>query len=245
MNTSMVLILGANSDIATATARRFAKEGVNLQLASRDIEELEKTGADLSIRYNIDVATLQFDATDYASHKEFYERLDPKPDGVILAFGTMFDQEKTQSDFEFSKMMIETNYLGAVSILEVVAKDFEDRQRGFIAGISSVAGDRGRQSNYIYGSSKSGLSSYLQGLSHRLSPSNVSVLTVKPGYVDTKMTAHLDLPDLLTAKPGEVADALYKGILKQKETVYVKGIWRFIMLIIIHIPAFVFKKIKL
>lgn len=245
MKISTVLILGANSNIATALARRFAKEGVNLQLASRDIEELEKTGADLAIRYNIDVATLHFDATDYASHEDFYQSLDPRPDGVILAFGTMFDQEKAQTDFELSKKMIETNYLGAVSILEIAAKDFGERQRGFIAGISSVAGDRGRRSNYIYGSSKSGLSSYLQGLSHRLSQSNVSVLTVKPGFVDTKMTAHLDLPDFLTAKPEEVADAIYKGIIKQKDTIYVKGIWRFIMLLIIHIPTSIFKKLKL
>lgn len=245
MNASTVLILGANSDIAAAAAKRFAQEGINLQLASRDLEELRKTAADLSIRYGIDAAALQFDATDYASHKDFYESLDSKPDGVVLAFGVMFDQEQAQNDFDLSRKMVETNYLGAISILEIIADDFEEKQRGFIAAVSSVAGDRGRMSNYIYGSSKSALSAYLQGLSHRLSYSDVSVLTVKPGFVDTKMTAHLDLPGFLTAQPEQVADALYKGIEKQKDTIYVKSIWRVIMFVIIHIPTFLFKKIKL
>lgn len=245
MNRSTVLILGANSDIAIATAKYFASQGFNLQLASRDIVELQKTAADISIRHKVNATALRFDATDYDSHKDFYKNLNPEPDGVILAFGTMVDQDEAQTNFKISKNMIETNYLGAVSILEIASADFEDRKRGFIVGISSVAGDRGRQSNYIYGSTKAAFSTYLQGLSHRLYETEVSVLTVKPGYVDTKMTAHLDPPSFLTAQPEEVAEAIYKGIKNSSEKIYVKGIWRFIMLIIIHIPAFIFKKFKL
>ncbi|MGM0582469.1 MAG: SDR family oxidoreductase [Bacteroidota bacterium] len=245
MKESWVLILGANSDIATATAKYFARRGYNLQLASRSTDELEKTASDLSIRYAVDVKSLKFDATNFESHKGFYNGLEEKPDGVIVAFGTMYDQEKAQKNFNLSKNTIETNYLGAVSILEIIASDFEARKHGFIASISSVAGDRGRKSNYIYGSSKSALSSYLKGLSHRLADTNISVLNVKPGFVDTKMTAHLELPTFLTAQPIEVAKAIYKGVKKDKETIYVKGIWRFIMLIIIHIPAFIFKKTDL
>ena len=245
MNESWVLLFGANSDIATATARHFAAKGYNIQLASRDIEELKKTASDISIRYDVDVKAFNFDATDYESHAEFYQALNEKPDGVILAFGAMYDQEEAQKDFSITKQTIETNYVGAVSILEIVATAFETRQHGFIAAISSVAGDRGRKSNYIYGSSKAALSSYLQGLSHRLARSNVSVLTVKPGFVDTKMTDHLELPKLVTAQPKDVAKAIYNGVKKSKGTVYVKGVWRFIMLIIIHIPSFIFKKTNL
>jgi short-subunit dehydrogenase len=245
MNRSTVLVLGANSDIATATARRFAAEGYNLQLASRNLAELKKIASDITIRYDVEVTPLKFDATEYESHPRFYRSLKEKPEGVIVAFGTMYDQQNAQQDFELSKTMIETNYLGAVRMLELIAADFEEREHGFIVGISSVAGDRGRQSNYIYGSTKAALSSYLQGLSHRLAGSNVSVLTVKPGFVDTKMTAHIDLPDLLTAQPEEVAEAIFKGLRKQKEAIYVSGIWRLIMLIIIHIPSFIFKKTKL
>lgn len=245
MKKSVILILGANSDIAKAIANKFAREGHDLQLASRNTSELEKTSSDLSIRYKVDVATFYFDATDFPSHKNFYNNLDRKPDGVVLAFGTMFDQEEAQKNFELSKNMIQTNYLGAVSILEIIAADFENRKEGFMACISSVAGERGRRSNYIYGSSKAALSSYLQGLTHRLASSNIPVLTVKPGFVDTKMTAHLELPDLLTAKPSTVANAVFIGIKEKKNTIYVKGIWRYIMFIIILIPSFIFKKTKL
>lgn len=245
MKASNVLILGANSDIATATAKKFAEEGFNLQLASRDVEELEKTAANLSIRYHIDASTHYFDATDYSSHKIFFAGLAPKPDGVVVAFGTMVDQQVAQSNFGYAKNMIETNYLGVVSILEVIASDFEDRKHGFITGISSVAGERGRKSNYIYGSSKSGLTTYLQGLSHRLSHSNILVQIVKPGFVNTKMTAHLDLPNILTAEPKDVGEQIYKGIKKRKGTIYVKSIWGYIMLVVRNIPAFLFEKINL
>ena len=245
MKAASVLILGANSDIATATAKYFAKKGYNLQMASRNIKELEKTAADISIRYGVDVEPLNFDATNYKSHEDFYKGLVERPDGVILGFGTMYRQEEAQKDFKLIKKTIETNYLGAVSILEIIAADFENRNHGFITAISSVAGDRGRKSNYIYGSSKSALSTYLQGLSHRFANSNVTVMTVKPGFVETKMTADLDLPKLLTAQPKHVAKAIYNGLKKNKETIYVNRIWRVIMSIIIHIPSFIFKRMNI
>jgi decaprenylphospho-beta-D-erythro-pentofuranosid-2-ulose 2-reductase len=245
MNSPWLLILGATSDIAVAAAQRFAKEGYNIYLASRNLEELNKTASDIQLRFHVQTNALSFDARDFESHKSFYADLPIKPDGVILAFGSMHDQIKTQNDFLLAQDTLESNFMGAVSILEIIANDFETRKSGFIVGISSVAGDRGRQSNYIYGSSKAALSTYLAGLRHRLSKTGISVLSVKPGFVRTKMTAHLDLPNLLTAEPAQVAEAVYRGVIRKKSTIYVKSLWRIIMLIITHVPEFIFIKTKL
>lgn len=240
-----LLVLGANSDMAIATAKRYAQAGYNLYLASRNLEECAKNAADIRLRYQVEVQALQFDARDFTTHAEFYAGLVVKPQGVVLAFGFMADQQQAQADFNLAKAMIDTNYSGAVSILEIIAADFEQRQSGFIVGISSVAGDRGRMSNYIYGSTKAALSAYLAGLRHRLIKSNVSVLTVKPGFVATKMTEDLDLPAKLTAQPEQVGDAIFKAVEKRKSTIYIKSIWRLIMLIIVHLPNFVFHKTKM
>jgi decaprenylphospho-beta-D-erythro-pentofuranosid-2-ulose 2-reductase len=245
MSNAWLLVLGANSDIAVATARRFAKEGWNIYLASRDMDNLAKEATNLSLRYGVDARESFFDAIDFASHHVFYDALDPKPAGIILAFGLLGDQLSAQKDFSIATKIIESNYMGAVSILEVIAHDFEVRGSGFIVGISSVAGDRGRASNYIYGSAKGGLSVYLSGLRHRLAKSNVHVMTVKPGFVATKMTAGMDLPTKLLASPGEVAKAIYFGTLGNHNTIYVKKIWRLIILIITHIPEKIFKKTNL
>ncbi len=245
MKNEWILILGAGSAIAIATARRFAREGYNIYLASRNLEELNIEAGHQKIKYKINTKALYFDALDYDSHPAFYADLENKPVGVILAFGMLGEQEEAQKNFSAAKKIIDTNYTGAVSIFEIIAGDFEDRKKGFMAGISSVAGDRGRQSNYIYGSAKAGFSAYLSGLRHRLYKSGVSVLTVKPGFVDTKMTAKLDLPEKLTAKPEEAAERIYKAIQKNKNTIYIKPVWALIMLIIIHLPEFIFKKTKL
>jgi hypothetical protein len=164
---------------------------------------------------------------------------------VILAFGILGDQELAQKDFTKAQEIIETNFSGGVSILECVAEDFENLGRGFIVAISSVAADRGRKSNYIYGSSKAGFSAYLSGLRHRLFSSGVTVLTVKPGFVSTKMTNDMDLPTTLTAQPQEVAENIFRAIAKGRNTIYVKPVWRLIMFVIIHLPEFIFKRTDL
>ena len=245
MNNNWILILGAGSDIAIATAHKYAQNGYSIYLCSRNIKELKKEARNIEIRYEVNVDVIYFDALDYESHKEFYNDLPVKPKGVLLAFGLLGDQEAQQRQFELAKSVMDTNYVSAVSILEVVSQDFEKRKSGFIVGISSVAGDRGRSSNYIYGSSKAGFSTYLEGLQHRLCKSNVHVLIVKPGFVATKMTADMNLPDLLTAKPDEVSSAIYMGIEKKKNVIYVKRIWSLIMLVIRNIPNFIFKRMSL
>jgi len=241
-----LLVLGANSDIAQAAAAVFARqEGAHLYLASRDLESLERRAKDLELRYQVKTEVLAFDALDYASHAGFYQRLDPKPDGVLLAFGFMGEQSRSQRDFEQARRVLEVNLMAAVSILEIVAADFEAKGRGFIIGLASPAGERGRQSNYIYGTAKGGLIVYLSGLRHRLHRSGVRVLTVLPGFVNTKMTQGLDLPGLLVAEPEEAARDIYRAFKRGKDRVYSKWFWRYIMLIIRWLPERVFKRTNL
>jgi len=240
-----LLILGANSDIANAIAHKFAQEGYNLYLASRDTEKLKVNAKDIEVRYNVKVKYFYFDALNYSSHKQFYQNLPLKPEGVVCAFGYLGDQKKAQTDFKEVKQIINTNFTGCVSILNIIANDFEQRKRGFIIGISSVAGDRGRKSNYIYGSAKAGFTVYLSGLRNRLSKAGVQVITVKPGFVQTKMTQNMKLPKILTAKPQEVAEDIYKAMKKRKDVVYTKWMWQYIMLIIKLIPEKIFKKMSL
>ncbi|MEJ2662130.1 MAG: SDR family NAD(P)-dependent oxidoreductase, partial [Desulfobacteraceae bacterium] len=190
-----LLILGANSDVANAVARQFAAGAqADLFLASRDVALLAKKARDIEIRHDVTARALAFDAVDTATHQAFYDALDPKPDGVIAAFGYLGDQISAQSDFAEAQRIIQTNFTGAVSILEIVAADFQRRGRGFIIGISSVAGERGRQSNYFYGAAKGALSIYLSGLRNRMSKHRVRVITVLPGFIRTKMTQSLPLP---------------------------------------------------
>jgi short-subunit dehydrogenase len=164
---------------------------------------------------------------------------------VIVAAGYMAEQKICENDWSETLNTINVNFTGAVSILNIVANDMEKNKNGFIVGISSVAGDRGRKANYIYGSSKAAFSAYLSGLRNRLFESKVQVLTVKPGFVATKMTAGLDLPEKLTANPEDVANDIYTAQQKSKDVLYTKGIWRLVMLIIKHIPEFIFKRMSL
>ncbi len=242
---TQVLILGATSDMAVALAHRFAQAGCHITLAARNSARLAETVTDLQIRHSITAQAVEFDALDYTSHAAFYNGLAERPDVAICVFGYLGQQSTAQANFAEAHKIIDTNYTGAVSILNFIANDFEQRRGGTIIGISSVAGDRGRQSNYIYGSAKAGFTAYLSGLRNRLVKSGVHVLTVKPGFVRTKMTAGLPLPAPVTAKPARVADDVFKAFVKQRNQLYTLWMWRFIMLIIRHIPESVFKRMNL
>jgi decaprenylphospho-beta-D-erythro-pentofuranosid-2-ulose 2-reductase len=239
------LILGANSDIAQCLAYEFARNGYGLLLAARDAARLAPLASDLGIRYKSDVHTLEFDAVDYASHYAFYTRLPKQPDVVIWVAGYLGDSDKARADFHEALNVIEVNYTGAVSLLDHAANDLEKRQTGGIIGISSVAADRGRQSNYHYGSAKAAFSTYLSGLRNRLYASGVHVLTVHPGYVRTRMTAGMKLPAPLTAMPEAVARDVYRAYHKKRNLLYTKWIWRWVMLVIKSIPEPIFKRLKL
>jgi len=242
-----VLILGATSGIAQAIARQLAARGVNLILAGRSVEELDRLAGDLRVRFNCSVMTKKYDAVPIDAHQAFYESCKAsvgRLDGVILCYGYMGDQRKAQNDGLHAKEVIDVNFTSCVSILHVIANDFEQRGSGFICAISSVAGDRGRQSNYVYGSSKGALSLFLQGLRNRLAKSGVSVLTVKPGFVDTRMT-YGQSGLFLVAKPEKVAADIIRAIEKKKNVLYTPFFWRWIMLIIKLIPESLFKKLSL
>lgn len=240
-----VLILGASSDMAQAIAKKYAAAGWSLSLAARNSEGIETIAADLKVRTGVKIQTLRFDAADVSSHHNFYDELKVKPDAVIACFGYMSDQKNVRSDVEDIRKTIDVNFTGMASVLSVISADFEKRGSGSIAAISSVAGERGRQSNYVYGSSKAGLTAFLAGLRNRLADKGVHVMTVKPGFVRTKMTENMDLPAALTASPEQVAEAVFHGLEKKRNEVYTLWMWQWIMLIIRHIPEFIFKKMKM
>lgn len=242
---SSVLILGATSTIAKETAHELAKGAMNLILAGRNEVELNRLKKDLEIRYRVDVDYKLFDALDFDQHEAFFAEVvseHPSLDGVLLMYGAMSDQKEAEQDFTMTREMIDVNYTSAVSILNIVANYFEKEKRGFIGAVSSVAGDRGRKSNYIYGSTKAGLSTYMEGLRNRLHESGVHVLTIKPGMVDTKMTYGVVDDSPLLAKPETVAHDITKSIKKKRQVLYTPWFWVIIMFIIKIIPEFIFKR---
>jgi len=240
-----VLLLGAASDMSVAIARKFAKEGYNLQLAARNVQRLKPMQSDISIRHQATCDLVEFDALDFQNHSSFFQSLAVKPDVVICVFGYLGENETARQNWKETEKIINSNYTGAVSILNIVSNFFLEQKKGTIVGISSVAGERGRQSNYIYGSAKAGFTAYLSGLRNRLFREGVHVATIQPGFVYTRMTENLKLPPLLTAKPEDVADTVYSAVKNKKNVMYVKWFWRWIMFIIRSIPEFMFKKLKL
>lgn len=240
-----VLILGATSDIGAAIAKKFAAEKFDVQLAARKPEQLTPLESDIRIRYGVQCSSLAFDAVKYDTHAGFFNTLQTKPDVSICVFGILDDEESSFNDWQLTERMINTNYTGAVSILNIIAKYYIAQKKGTIIGISSVAGDRGRASKLIYASAKAAFTVYLAGLRNKCFKEQVHVMTVQPGFVYTKMTENQPLPKPITSTPAQVADIIYKAYLKKKNIIYVKWFWRYIMLIIQGIPEFQFKKMKL
>lgn len=241
------LIVGATSSIARQLASRLARRQTNLILAGRDIEDLSRTAADLSLRFDVKVETAAFDALDFDSHAEFFENCATRGatglSGVAFCVG-LLDEAETDGDLSAVRRMIDVNYTSAVSVLERAAAYFQKRRRGWICAVSSVAGDRGRQSNYLYGSAKGALSVYLQGLRNRLAPDGVSVITVKPGCVDTAMTFGMERLPLL-ASPERVGADIDRGIQRRRSVVYSPWFWQPIMTAIRLIPEPIFQRMKL
>lgn len=243
-----VLVVGATSGMGRAIARRLAHEGHPLLLAGRDLRALDELATDVQIRSGCKVDTKAFEALDFDSHAEFFaecvEHFARDLHGVVLCHGQMPEQDVAATDFAVARRMIEVNYLSGVSLLNLAAEHFESRKTGFIAAISSVAGDRGRESNYLYGSSKSALSTVLAGLRVRLAKSGVAVVDVKPGFVDTQLT--WGRPGMfLVASPATVANDVVRGIAKNRAVVYTPFFWQGIMLIIRMMPDFVFRRLSL
>lgn len=242
-----VLIIGSNSMIARETAKLYAADSSALFLAARDETNLKSMADDLKVRGAFSVDTAVFDATDFESHKTLVTRAMESLGGidiVLIAYGTLPDQKSCEDSYMEAEASIKVNYLSVVSLLTELANCLEKSRSGTIAVISSVAGDRGRQSNYVYGSAKGGLSIFLEGLRGRLSPHGVSVLTIKPGFVDTPMTAHLKHGPLF-ASAAKVAADIYRAIEKRRNVLYTPWFWRFIMFAVCSIPDCLFKRMRI
>jgi decaprenylphospho-beta-D-erythro-pentofuranosid-2-ulose 2-reductase len=240
-----VLILGASSDVAMSVARKFAACKFDIYLASRNSERLKPLQTDLNIRYGIRCSVYEFDAVDLEKHETFLLSLPELPNITVCSFGYLGDEQKARQELTESIKILHVNFAGAVIVLNIIGNLYKSKNEGCIIGISSVAGERGRSSNYIYGSAKAGFTAYLSGLRNALYPYNVSVITILPGFISSKMTAHLNLPKTLTSTPDEVADRIISAYKKKKDVVFVKWYWRWIIYIIKAIPESIFKRLKL
>jgi decaprenylphospho-beta-D-erythro-pentofuranosid-2-ulose 2-reductase len=244
-----ILIIGASSAIAQAVAKIYAEQGARLFLVARDPARLDVIAADLRVRGALQVDTLAADLLDHDRHPEIIEAaMDalPELDVALIAHGVLPDQPACEVSASKSVAMIDVNFISVVSLLTPLANRFAERGSGSIAVISSVAGDRGRQSNYVYGAAKSGLDAFLQGLRNRLNKSGVHVLTIKPGFVATPMTAHIEgRGGALWASAESVAAGIVKAIEKDRDVVYLPPFWALIMLIIRSIPERIFKRLSL
>ena len=242
-----LVILGATSKIAQEVARLAAREGRELLLVARREERLEAVAGDLLARGSSRVETIASDLADIANHEALWAQIEermPEMGAVLLAYGSLGNQALAEESVAYTLRELNTNFTSAVSLLSYVAAAMERRKSGVLAVITSVAGDRARRSNYVYGTAKGALTLYVQGLRARLFASGVRVLTIKPGPVDTPMIAHMK-KGLTTASPQGVAAKIYREMEEGKaEVIYVPAYWRVIMAVVRAIPESVGKKLK-
>jgi short-subunit dehydrogenase len=242
-----ILIIGATSAIAQATIRLYAAQNANLYLLGRNLEQLETIAADANIRGASQVDYSALDVNQFDSHEsvldQVFEKLESL-DTVLIAHGTLPNQAACEQSVAVTMQELNTNALSTISLLTLLANRLQDQKSGCIAVISSVAGDRGRQSNYVYGAAKGMVSIFLQGLRNRLMPHNVHVLDIKPGFVDTPMTAEFK-KGALWAQPEQIAKSIVNAVKRKTNTLYTPFFWMGIMMVIRNIPEFIFKKMKL
>jgi short-subunit dehydrogenase len=239
-----VLIVGGTSDMGFAIARAYAAKGWRVSLAGRNEAELERNARDLAARRDAEVPTFKLDVREL--NLSFVDQVQPIPDTVISVVGLLGNQAQAEHDINYAAEVIRTNFEGPALLLGAFAERMKMRGSGTLVGIGSVAGDRGRRSNYVYGASKAGFAAFLSGLRNRLSDSGVHVVTVKPGFVRTRMTAGMKLPNAITANPEEVGRAVYRAAeVTKADVIYVRSVWILIMGIIRNIPERIFKRMKL
>jgi len=240
-----ILILGATSAIAQATARIWAKRGDAFVLVARNEKQLEAVATDLQVRGAKSVDHTVLDLCHLQHHAALIDKAHQMLGGldiVLIAYGVLSDQKACEKDIAEANKSLTVNFLSVVSLLTPIANRFEKQGSGVIAVISSVAGDRGRGSNYLYGSAKAGVTAFLSGLRNRLSRSGVTVLTIKPGFVDSPMTIHIAQKGFLWATPETVSKGIVKAIDRKKDVVYLPWFWWWIILIVRHLPERIFKK---
>jgi len=242
-----ILIIGATSAIAEHCARIWAARGDALHLVARNEQHVQVIASDLKVRGAFEVTTYITDLNNMDKHEELLDVADDALEGVdivLIAHGTLSNQKSCEQSVHETLAEIQTNALSTISLLTLIANRFEAKKSGSICVISSVAGDRGRASNYIYGSAKAMVTAFTSGLRQRLQKSNVSVVTIKPGFVDTPMTAEFK-KGLLWVKPITVAESIVRAIDGKKTEVYVPQFWFVIMLIIKILPTKIFKRLDL
>ena len=243
-----IAIFGASSAIAYETAKHFAAKKCELMLLGRDVAKVESIKDDLIARSDTKIQTMHFDASNIKSFEGILSSIITEMGGldmVLIAYGDLPDHLFLQSHPDEICNSFNTNALSVIKLATVVTNYFEEKQAGTIAVISSVAGDRGRQSNYYYGAAKAAVSTFLQGLRNRLSKSGIKVITIKPGMVDTPMTEAIP-KSILFASASSVGKGIYEAMMNGSvDVVYLPGYWRLIMFIIKHIPEKIFKNLKL
>ena len=240
-----IAVFGATSAIAQGFLRAAAAQGDALFIVGRNAETLSAVADDIRVRGAQLVHATAADLEETWRHGELIgdaERTLGGLDVVLVAHGTLTNQAAAERDFTVVEREFRTNFLSAASILTVAANRFEEKRAGVLVAISSVAGDRGRRSNYVYGAAKAGLNAFLSGLRGRLAPGGVSVVTVKPGFVDTPMTAHLP-KNALFAAPDAVGRRIYRAMERRENVVYVPFFWTFVMGALRLIPERVFKRV--
>lgn len=240
-----VLVVGGTSDIGRAAALEFAKAGWEVTLAARNEIGARRNADDVATRSGRPAHVVRLDILDTGAFEGFVAGLPALPGAVVCVVGELGDQTRAQSDLAHASTVMRTNFEGPALLLGLFAERFAARGSGTIVGVSSVAGDRGRGSNYVYGASKAGFTAFLSGLRNRMAPSGIRVVTVKPGFVRTRMTEGMKLPPVLTAEAEEVGRAILKAALGGGDVVYARPVWRGVMTIIRLIPEPVFKRLKL
>lgn len=241
-----LLLVGGTSDIGRATALHYAQSGWRVMLAARRADRAQRNADDIALRGNTPVSVHQLDILDTQAFPAFVDSLPALPDTVVCVVGELGEQVRAQTDPAHATSLLRTNFEGPAMLLSLFAERFLPRGSGALVGVSSVAGDRGRGSNYFYGAAKAGFTAFLSGLRNRLATTGIRVVTVKPGFVRTQMTADMKLPPILTGEPAEVARAIFAAAEKGRgDVVYVRPVWRAVMTVITLIPERVFKRLRL
>jgi len=241
-----IIILGATSGISQAVAKELLADDVCFHLVARDAEKLKVVANDLVSRGCHSTKSYLLDFNSMSGHANLVDDILEGVDSIdllFLCYGIMFSQQECEANSIKAIEQVTSNYTSAVSLLVLFSERMLEQQYGTIAVVTSVAGDRGRKSNFIYGSAKAGLATYLEGLRYKLHDKGINVLTIKPGFIDTPMTAEIK-KGALWASTEQAAKYIVKGIAKRKSIIYVPPFWFFIMMIIKLIPSFIFRKLN-
>ena len=242
-----ILIVGATSAIAAACARQWANRETQFFLVGRNPQKLKQIADDLSSRSSAKTKTFALDLNQLADHPKMLDACYAflkQIDVALIAHGSLPNQKKCEENVDEALTEFSSNGLSVISLLTLLANRMEKQRSGTIAVISSVAGERGRYSNYLYGTAKAAVSTFCEGLRARLFHSGVHVLTIKPGFVDTPMTQGLSLPKMLVAAPEKVAKDIVKAVKRKKNTLYTPFYWAGLMCLVKSIPNSIFKKLK-